>query len=147
LATSLAEEQDSSDVVVPVVIDLAEWADLTKQSSARVDGFWLLRRLWPKKLPMPAWMQTLPVRFRESQTEEDADKQFIDWLLATIHRRFKIPPTVARAWLTSGRLGLLLDGLDEVLPGSQKQCITLINRLSSRYPIRHLVVCCREDNC
>ncbi|WP_433379986.1 NACHT domain-containing protein [Actinoplanes sp. CA-142083] len=146
LAASLAEDQDQTGAVVPVVIDLAEWADMTKQGLGRTDAFWLLRRFWPRKLPMPDWVQASPTGFRERQTTEEDDKQFLDWLLDTIHRRFKIPATVAQAWLTAGRLGLLLDGLDEVLPASQEQCITLINRLTAHYPIRDLVVCCREND-
>ncbi|BAZ22628.1 hypothetical protein NIES4073_35150 [Kalymmatonema gypsitolerans NIES-4073] len=76
---------------------------------------------------------------------KDADQLIIDWLTAEVYSKYRIPTAVSKKWLENQQLLPLLDGLDEVKPQLQKDCIKAINKFSHHYTPKHLVVCCRSD--
>src|SRR4051812_13935893 len=70
-------------------------------------------------------------------------RRFADWLFASLAERYRIPPSVGRAWLHADRLTLLLDGLDELEVGRREQCVTEIDELQADYGVTRVVVCSR----
>ncbi|WP_243795278.1 NACHT domain-containing NTPase [Saccharopolyspora gloriosae] len=70
---------------------------------------------------------------------------FQKWLLREIERRYTIHPSLGRIWLEQGKIGLMLDGLDEVPPEYQERCVNEINNVRDAFLIRELVVCCRDE--
>jgi DNA-binding winged helix-turn-helix (wHTH) protein len=68
------------------------------------------------------------------------------WITAEIRGRYFLPRQLAKSWLDSGRLVLLLDGLDEVGEARRADCIAAINRFRRAVPLAALVVTCREED-
>lgn len=117
LATTLARRARSAEKVeprIPILLDLAEWSRSGRS------------RLWPLG--------------RTNRQPRD----FTGWLIASLHRRYRIPPPIGRAWLRENRLALLLDGLDEVRDPLQERCVAEINRLHREAGADQIVVCSRE---
>ncbi|MCA1195427.1 hypothetical protein [Saccharopolyspora sp. 6V] len=71
---------------------------------------------------------------------------FGKWLLREIERRYNIHPSLGRIWLEQRRIGLMLDGLDEVPPEYQERCVTAINKLRDEFDVPEIVVCCRSTD-
>lgn len=71
---------------------------------------------------------------------------FQKWLLREVERRYTIHPSLGRIWLEQGKLGLLLDGLDEVPPEYQDRCVREINKMRDSFPVSEVVVCCRAED-
>lgn len=118
LARSLTEQaRNDSERPVPVLVDLAGWTD--------------------------------PAASRAGQRDEDdpADSPllagFVRWLLGELTSRYQIPVAVGRAWLRTGRLALLLDGLDEVAAGHRDRLAPVLEELRRRYLVGQLAVTCR----
>ncbi|MEU4390890.1 NACHT domain-containing protein [Kribbella sp. NPDC023855] len=114
LARSLAAQAHSNpNSPIPVVVDLASWT----ASTAR------------------------------EEDDDPADSPllagFIRWLLAELTNRYQIPAAVGRVWLSKGRLGLLLDGLDEVALAHQEKLAPVLAELGQRYLVGQLAVTCR----
>ncbi|HWA28834.1 MAG TPA: DUF4062 domain-containing protein [Lacunisphaera sp.] len=70
-------------------------------------------------------------------------KNLLDWLVAELGLRYQVPKRVATHWLEEGRLVLLLDGLDEVVPGRRAACVDAINAFVEAHPPAGLAVTCR----
>jgi hypothetical protein len=68
---------------------------------------------------------------------------FIRWLLTELTNRYQIPAAVGRVWLSKGRLGLLLDGLDEVALAHQEKLAPVLAELGQRYLVGQVAVTCR----
>lgn len=73
-----------------------------------------------------------------------------EWVVMEIAHRYKISATRCEEWLSSGRLSLMLDSLDEVNKEDQEACIQAINAFVEKqkeqeFPIG-LAVCCREED-
>lgn len=72
-----------------------------------------------------------------------------DWAAREIFEIYKISDTLCKDWIESGRIVLLLDGLDELDEASRSSCIRAINDLSAeqirRTNFHGLAVCCRFD--
>lgn len=72
-----------------------------------------------------------------------------EWAVKEISQTYKIPKKDCENWLEEGRMVLILDGLDEVLPQIQGDCIRAINQFQeqeteSGHP-NGLVVCSRYE--
>ena len=67
----------------------------------------------------------IPVVFKLSSWTPE--RSLAEWLVEELRRNYYIPHRVSRAWVEQGQLLLLLDGLDEVKPEFQAQCISAIN--------------------
>ncbi|MBD1930843.1 MULTISPECIES: NACHT domain-containing protein [Cyanophyceae] len=86
----------------------------------------------------------IPVIFELSAWKDDK-QPIVDWLVADLKFRNNIPEAVSREWLETGKLLLLLDGLDE-LQSRQGNCIEKINEfLQTTSGLSQIVVCCREE--
>ncbi|HWA16069.1 MAG TPA: NACHT domain-containing protein [Gemmatimonadales bacterium] len=70
-------------------------------------------------------------------------KNLLDWLVAELGLRYQVPRRVATNWLEEGRLVLLLDGLDEVVPDRRAACVDAINAFAEAHPPAGLAVTCR----
>jgi GTPase SAR1 family protein len=67
------------------------------------------------------------------------------WLVQELHRRYRVTQPLARAWLDSGQVIPLLDGLDEVASERRGACVEAINRFHLQNPALPLVVSCRTS--
>lgn len=72
-----------------------------------------------------------------------------EWVVQEVSQKYKMPDRHCRDWLRSGRLILMLDGLDEVSDKEQADCVEALNEFvkeqrNNDYPIG-LAVCCRGE--
>jgi hypothetical protein len=65
------------------------------------------------------------------------------WLVQELQDSYGVPPRVARAWIKSDALALLLDGLDEVAETNRAACVETINGYRQEHGLVPLVVCSR----
>ena len=65
------------------------------------------------------------------------------WIVDEMKLKYGVRKEVARQWLEERMLAPLLDGLDEVPPENQMECVRALNQFISDYRPRQLVVCCR----
>ncbi len=66
-----------------------------------------------------------------------------DWILQSLTKIYNIPTKVAGTWLERSYLLPLLDGLDEVKPELQADCVAAINTYIDKHEPPGMVVCCR----
>lgn len=84
----------------------------------------------PVLLDLGSWRSRQPVR---------------KWLLAQVSAKYGVSVAVVRQLLEEGKLVLLLDGLDELAPALQEECLEQLNHLHEVLPSLRLVVCARHD--
>jgi DNA polymerase III delta prime subunit len=65
-----------------------------------------------------------------------------DWLVTELTAKYQVPTSVGQRWLEQQHLLLFLDGLDEVHPSQQDNCVQAINQLYQAHS-PEIVVCCR----
>src|SRR5439155_24023315 len=69
------------------------------------------------------------------------------WLVEELWTKYQVPRKVGQAWIDTGQVLLLLDGLDEVAENARSACVQAINdyyhRCLEQGPTP-LVVCCRN---
>jgi hypothetical protein len=115
LARALAEQaRDDSDQPIPVLVDLAGWSGTA--TSRRED---------------------------DDPGDSGLLAGFVRWLLDELNERYQIPTAVGRVWLRKGRLGLLLDGVDEISLPQREKLAPVLEELRRRYLIGQLAVTCR----
>ncbi|MEL7533154.1 MAG: CHAT domain-containing protein, partial [Bacteroidota bacterium] len=82
-------------------------------------------------------------------TWSDSKLSIKDWALREINQKYKIPDSEAKALIAEGRLMLMLDGLDEVVPNQREDCVKAINQLYAEQAAKgqklRLAVCSRYD--
>lgn len=66
-----------------------------------------------------------------------------DWLVEELRAKYKVNKQVARTWVDSEEMLLLLDGLDEVHIKSQNLCLEALNEFSREYGKTEILVCSR----
>lgn len=66
-----------------------------------------------------------------------------EWIAAELSAKYRVPKSIAGAWLAQNYLVPLLDGLDEVQPANQADCVTAINAFIETHNPSGLVVCSR----
>lgn len=89
-----------------------------------------------------AFNHPVPVIFNLS-TWTDKQQSLIDWMVAELTAKYKIPKRIGYPWLENNRLLLLLDGLDEVTPKNRAACVEAINHFGEVFGLAGLVVCSR----
>jgi len=85
--------------------------------------------------------QPIPVIFNLSSFWRREKKTFADWLVAELQGQYQVPSQIARSWITSQELLLLLDGLDEVT--YMPLCVQAIAQFSQQYGRTEMVVTTR----
>jgi eukaryotic-like serine/threonine-protein kinase len=70
---------------------------------------------------------------------------FADWVVQELKSKYYVPERMGRSWLASGRLLLLLDGLDEVAAARRADCVTAVNGFVEEWGVPGLLVCSRLD--
>jgi len=83
----------------------------------------------------------IPVIFNLSSFWRREKKTFADWLVAELQGQYQVPEQIARSWIKSQELLLLLDGLDEVT--YMPLCLQAIDRFSQEYGRTEMVVTTR----
>ncbi|HEY2670998.1 MAG TPA: hypothetical protein VGJ07_11565 [Rugosimonospora sp.] len=83
---------------------------------------------------------------RDAQADDSYTSPFLDWLLAILRDRYRIPRAVARDWLGKDRFVLLLDGLDEVPAEDRARCVEEINEMQRKIRATRMVVCSRTGD-
>jgi hypothetical protein len=86
----------------------------------------------------------MPVLLNLSSWKDDG-QPLVRWLEAELKSKYGVRKDIGRRWLHDRCLLPLLDGLDELEPTRQEQCVHAINQFQNDYDYRpdHLVVCCR----
>ena len=86
--------------------------------------------------------QAIPVVFNLSSWK--GGKQTIrDWLVEELKTKYQVSQEIAKNWVKTGQLLLLLDGLDEVSNQLKEACVLAINQFSQEHGTTEIVVCCR----
>ncbi|HLZ63802.1 MAG TPA: NACHT domain-containing protein, partial [Ktedonosporobacter sp.] len=70
---------------------------------------------------------------------------FTGWLIEELQAKYQVPHNVSQNWIARDRLLLLLDGLDEVVPGGRHACVSAINEYRQEHNLVSMVVCCRNS--
>jgi len=88
--------------------------------------------------------QLIPVVFNLSSWT--CRKQSIsEWLIEELNSKYQVPKALGKVWVENQNLLFLLDGLDEVQPEQQENCIQALNTFHQDFG-PELVVCCRARN-
>ena len=87
--------------------------------------------------------EQVPYIFELSAWRDDR-LPILDWLMGQLHFDHGIDPKVSRLWIKHNKLLPLLDGLDELRPDRQKNCVDRINEFATLTG-QQLVVCCRSE--
>ncbi|MBD2166449.1 tetratricopeptide repeat protein [Calothrix membranacea FACHB-236] len=126
--------EDDPQQRIPVVIDLSDWQPTTSQSnSKRSQGTSRLPGFSKKNLS-------------ESLPEQAPVWSITNWLAVKVRERYGCLPQQIKQWLEEKRLIPLLDGLDEVRPEYQQDCVQAINQwLKSDLRPRQVALCCRGE--
>lgn len=68
------------------------------------------------------------------------------WMASELASKYQVPTRIGRAWLEQQRLLPLLDGLDEVAPERQADCVAAINTYTVQHGLPGLAVCSRLED-
>jgi hypothetical protein len=89
-----------------------------------------------------SWDQPVPViLLLTSWAERRASIE--DWVVEELFKRYYIHPKYGRSWIQDNALLLLLDGLDEVDPRYQDDCVRALNKFHKSHVATPMVVCAR----
>ena len=66
-----------------------------------------------------------------------------DWIAVELSEKYRVPAKIAPFWSQENYLLPLLDGLDEVDPPLQPDCVAAINAFIGEFNPSGLLVCCR----
>jgi tetratricopeptide (TPR) repeat protein len=120
-----------SQARVPVIVDLSDWQPTPPQTNS----------VWSK----------ITIRFpwdarKGSETEILPVWSIADWFVVKVQEKYGFPPKQIEQWLADRRLIPLLDGLDEVRPEYQQDCVRAIKQwLKSDLRPREVAICCRRE--
>jgi tetratricopeptide (TPR) repeat protein len=70
-------------------------------------------------------------------------QSFEDWLVEELSHTYGVETSLGKFWVNTGRLILLLDGLDEVNVEQRKACVHSLNHFLETHCLTKLIVCCR----
>jgi tetratricopeptide (TPR) repeat protein/DNA polymerase III delta prime subunit len=135
LALELVERAETEPQQrIPVVVDLSDWQLIGSQSASRQNS--LASRF-------PAFSKK---NFSDSPLEQEPASLIANWLTNKVRERYGVPPKQIKQWLEDKRLVPLLDGLDEVRPEEQQNCVRALNQwLNSDLRPRQVALCCRRE--
>jgi tetratricopeptide (TPR) repeat protein len=121
---------------IPVQVDLSDWEPIPPQSPSGLKG------ILPRQ----------PKSFKKNSSQvptEESTWSISAWFATKVREKYGscgIPPQQIEKWLQEKRLVPLLDGLDEVRPEYQQDCVKAINQwLNSDLRPRQVVLCCRRE--
>jgi hypothetical protein len=79
-----------------------------------------------------------------SQEQHTTPPDLAQWLIDELQARYDVPQFIARAWVESDALLLLLDGLDEA-PGVERRraCVAALNTYRQQHGLVSLAICSR----
>jgi len=66
------------------------------------------------------------------------------WLIEELNTKYQVPRKVGTSWVETDQVLPLLDGLDEVAPGSRAACVEAINSYRLQHGLVPTVVCSRS---
>ncbi|MEH2269085.1 MAG: hypothetical protein V7K68_11730, partial [Nostoc sp.] len=135
LALELVERaEDDPQQRIPVVVDLSDWQPIASQSASRRSEVTSRLPGFSKKNPSESLPEQAPVW------------SIANWLAGKVRERYGFLPQQIKQWLEEKRLVPLLDGLDEVRPEYQQDCVQAINQwLKSDLRPRQVALCCRRE--
>jgi len=87
----------------------------------------------------------LPIVFNLSSWAQDK-LSFDEWLIDELNIKYQVARNVAKQWVDSKSLLLLLDGLDEVSDTVRDDCVSEINAYHQQNPDVPMVVCSRTGD-
>ena len=99
----------------------------------------------PKRLTQDSFEQVPPIPIilpLSSWTKKQATLE--SWLHDQLDQKYNVPKSATEALLQSNVL-LMLDGLDEVEPKQQQDCVDCLNHFMQNFPTVSLVVTCRSQ--
>jgi hypothetical protein len=98
----------------------------------------------PVYVPLSAWSSRGQRLRRAPLFGGSPFEQFELYLAAQVSQLYSVPSRTAHRWLHTGRLLLLLDGLDEIADVTERaSCVTSLNQFLRECPTS-AVVCCRR---
>lgn len=86
----------------------------------------------------------IPVVFNLSSWSEK-HRSLSEWLILELYLRYGLAKKIGQAWITSGHIYPLLDGLDESHSNVRDNCVLMINMSRSTIPFDGLVICSRAN--
>jgi hypothetical protein len=117
----LMAERDSNSLI-PIILNLSSW--LPKASKDKKIELSQIRSVSDLISPLAG--------------------SLAEWIIDEVNIKYGIKKSVTEAWVERQEVLLLLDGLDEVKPEYQSNCVTAINAFQ-RYSGVEMVVCCRRE--
>ncbi len=84
----------------------------------------------------------MPVVFNLSAWSQN-QRPLMDWLIDELGNKYQVSKDVAKEWVRSDTLLLLLDGLDEVAGARREECVQAINNYRQKHGFVDVVVCSR----
>ncbi|NEQ67167.1 MAG: tetratricopeptide repeat protein [Symploca sp. SIO2D2] len=113
---------------IPVIVDLSDWQPTVSPSISK--GSRVSRK-----------------NFSELSSEEKLVESIKNWLINKVSNKYGVVSLQKiQQWLEKKRLVPLLDGLDEVSPEYQQDCVQAINLwLNSKWQPTEVAVCCRRE--
>jgi hypothetical protein len=91
------------------------------------------------------WQEPIPIFLSlQSWNYGYKDKEFIEWLVDELKRKYDLAETLSRKWLAGKRLLLVLDGLDEV--SERDLCVETLTEFINRRRPPGIIVTCRNDD-
>ena len=135
LALELVEKAENDPQQrIPVVVDLSDWQPTVSQSNSRRSQ---------STFRLPGFSKK---NLSESLPEKAPVWSIANWLAGKVRERYGFLPHQINQWLEEKRLIPLLDGLDEVRPEYQQDCVRAINEwLKSDLRPRQVALCCRRE--
>ncbi|MEA5464957.1 tetratricopeptide repeat protein [Leptothoe sp. PORK10 BA2] len=128
LALELVERaEDDPQQRIPVIVDLSDWQPIVSRLTSRRISIAKQNFLGSASEQVPGW-------------------SISNWLTGKVRERYGVPPKQIKQWLKEKRLIPFLDGLDEVSPEYQEDCVRAINLwLDCDWRPRQVAVCCRRE--
>lgn len=88
--------------------------------------------------------QKIPVIFTLASWAVE-QKPLAEWMVEVLKHEYREPPKIAQAWVKSGLLLPLLDGLDEVERSHRDACVEAIKTYCQEHDVFLVVSCRREE--
>ncbi|NES21088.1 MAG: tetratricopeptide repeat protein [Symploca sp. SIO3E6] len=128
LALELVERAEADpEQLIPVIVDLSDWQPTVSPSNSRKSRI-----------------------SQQNFSEEELVQSILNWLIRKVRERYGVSLQQIQQWLEEKRLVPLLDGLDEVSPEYQQDCVRAINlwlksEFNSELQPTEVAICCRRE--
>jgi len=127
----VARAEEDPQEPIPVIVDLSDWQPTVFSSTFRGSRVSLKN-------------------FSEPFSEKKLVQSLLNWLIRKVRGRYEASLEQIKQWLENKRLVPLLDGLDEVSPEYQQDCVRAINlwldsEFNSELRPKQIAVCCRRE--